>query len=140
MKNLQTFSDKAAIGLSLACAIHCLAFPLLIVLLPSIAALQLNNEAFHIWMIVAVVPTSVYALTMGCKLHKRYRFFTLGIIGLACLILAVALGETLLGEAGEKILTALGAGIIAYGHYKNFRLCQRQDSCACPPNSDEPSK
>ena len=140
MKNLQTVTDKAAIGLSVACAVHCLALPLFIVLLPSIAALRLNDEAFHVWMVVAVVPTSVYALTMGCKRHKRYRFLTLGCIGLACLILAVALGEALLGEAGEKALTAVGAGIIAYAHYKNYRLCRRQDSCVCHDSCDVPSK
>ncbi len=140
MKAIQTFTDKMAISLSLLCALHCLAFPLLIVLLPSLAALPLNDEAFHIWMVLAVIPTSIYALTMGCKQHKRYHLLTLGCIGLACLVMAVALGEVLLGEAGEKILTAVGAGIIAYGHYKNYRLCQNQDKCACPEHSEKLSK
>ena len=136
MNSIQTLTDKAAIGLSALCAIHCLVSPLLIVLLPSLTALQLDNEAFHLWMVVAVVPTSVYALTMGCKQHKRYHLLTYGLIGLSCLILAVVLGESLLGEAGEKILTVLGAVFIAYGHYQNYRLCQRKDSCSCPKNGD----
>ena len=136
MKNLQIFTDKAAIGLSLLCAMHCLAFPLIIVLLPSLAALQLNDEAFHLWMVLAVIPTSVYALTMGCKQHKRYRLLILGVLGLACLISAVVLGETLHSESMEKILTSIGAGIIAYGHYRNYRLCQYQRNCVCPEGQD----
>ncbi len=140
MKNLQILTDKAAIGLSLLCTIHCLAFPLIVVFLPSLAALQLNEEMFHIWMVVAVLPTSTYALTMGCRQHKHYRLLISGLPGLACLVLAVILGETILDEAWEKMLTSLGAGIIAYGHYRNYRLCQHQWNCKCPVYRNEPSK
>ena len=52
---LQEKMDKFAIGLSAMCAIHCLAVPVLLVLLPSAAALGLGNEQFHFWMLVAVM-------------------------------------------------------------------------------------
>ena len=140
MKNFQILTDKAAIGLSLACTIHCLASPLIIALLPSFVALQLNDEAFHMWMVFAVVPMSVYALTMGCRQHRRYHLLTLGLLGISCLILAIVLSEALLGETGEKLLTSLGAGAIAYGHYRNYRLCRYQEQCVCPEHSDKLSK
>lgn len=134
MKTAQAVTDKFAIGLSLMCAIHCLTIPLLLAMLPSMAALQLDNEAFHLWMIVAVLPTSLYALTLGCKQHKRYRLLILGSIGLALLVLALVLGEARIGEVGEKVLTALGAGFVAVGHWFNYRLCriEKQGSCDCP--------
>lgn len=134
MKTAQAVTDKFAIGLSLMCAIHCLTIPLLLAMLPSMAALQLDNEAFHLWMIVAVLPTSLYALTLGCKQHKRYRLLILGSIGLALLVLALVLGEARIGEVGEKVLTALGAGFVAVGHWFNYRLCriEKQESCDCP--------
>ena len=132
MKNLQILSDKVAIGLSLACAIHCLAFPLMVILLPAFAALPLTDEAFHIWMVVAVIPTSLYALSLGCKQHKRYQLIGFGLAGIACLILALVLGEMLLGEAGEKILTTVGVVLLAYGHSQNYRLCRQPIDCACP--------
>lgn len=144
MSNLQTASDKTAIGLSLLCAIHCLAFPLAVVLLPSLAALPLNDEAFHIWMLVAVIPTSIYALTMGCKKHKHFRLLALGFVGISCLIAAVVVGEALHSEIFEKTFTTLGAGVIAFGHFRNYRLCQEtnhasrqgKDACDCPAPSD----
>ena len=136
MKTLQLFTDRAAIGLSFLCTLHCLAVPVLIVLLPSLAALQLDNEAFHIWMVYGVVPTSVFALTIGCKQHKRYRLLFLGLVGITCLILAISLDEVLLGEIGEKVMTLLGAAIIAYGHYTNYRLCQHASSGCCPEHSE----
>tara|TARA_R110001592_G_scaffold363391_1_gene687056 strand:- start:14285 stop:14713 length:429 start_codon:yes stop_codon:yes gene_type:complete len=134
MKTAQAITDKLAIGLSLMCAIHCLTLPLLLALLPSMAALRLDNEHFHFWMVVAVLPSSVYALTLGCKQHKRYQLLILGAIGLALLVLALAMGEERIGNAGEKILTVAGASFVAVGHWLNYRLCQAQArrDCACP--------
>lgn len=134
MKTSQAITDKLAIGLSLACAFHCLALPILVALLPSIAALQLDNEAFHIWMVAIVLPNSIYALSMGCKQHKDYRIFFWGSAGLALLVLALALGEERIGELGEQILTVVGAGFVAVGHWFNFRICftQKHKDCTCP--------
>lgn len=50
MKTAQEYTDNFAIGLSMLCAIHCLLLPLILVALPSLGALQLQNEAFHFWM------------------------------------------------------------------------------------------
>ena len=117
-------TDKLAISISLLCAIHCLFTPLLLLALPSVAALQLDNEAFHFWMVIAVLPTSTYALFMGCKQHRRYRLVFSGLLGLALLLSAVVLGGERIGEFWEKSLTLIGAMVIAYSHLSNFRLCQ----------------
>jgi len=124
-------TDKAAIGLSFLCALHCLALPLAFALFPGVAVSHLSSEAFHLWMVFAVVPLSAYALTLGCDQHKKTYLLGLGFVGLACLILAVVLGESFLGEIGEKSLTLIGAAIVSYGHYKNYRLCRQRDRCEC---------
>jgi len=132
MKNMQSFSDKAAISLSLLCTLHCLALPLAVALLPSMAALSLDDEAFHLWMLLAVMPISVFALTMGCKKHRRYHIVLTGSIGLFILAMTVFLGHEMLGETGEKALTLVGASIIALGHFWNYRLCNTHKNCECP--------
>ncbi|MGY5450047.1 MerC domain-containing protein [Agarivorans sp. MS3-6] len=133
MKVSQAISDKFAIGLSFACAIHCLALPLVFILVPSMVALPLQNEAFHLWMVGAVLPVSIYALTMGCKQHKRTKVLVWGFIGLALLVLALVLGEDRMGEIGEKALTLLGATSVAIGHWLNYRLCHQHEheNCDC---------
>lgn len=128
MKNLQAVSDRFAIGLSLLCAIHCLAVPVLLVMVPSLASLQLDNEDFHTWMVFAVLPVTIYALTLGCKKHQRYKVVFFGLAGLTLLVSALLL-EEIVGEAGEKVLTLFGASLIAWGHYLNFKLCQKHDDC-----------
>lgn len=131
MKTLTQTLDKSAITLSTLCIVHCLALPVLMVLLPSLAVLPLQQEVFHIAMVVCVMPTSIYALTMGCKKHKSTSTVYIGALGLCALIAAVILGESNLSEIGEKLLTTAGALIIAFAHVRNYKLCQRADDCAC---------
>lgn len=130
MRNPQPISDKIAISLSLACAVHCLITPFLLVAVPSLAVLGLGDELFHQTMAVLVIPTSIISLTLGCKLHKRYHLFLLSLIGLTLLIAALMFHDSI-GEYGEKLFTVLGAGFIAYSHYRNFKLCQAHKHCGC---------
>lgn len=130
MRSIQAVTDQTSIGLSLVCAVHCLFVPVLLVAVPSLASLPLESETFHAWMIVAVLPISVFALTLGCKKHKRYKILILGLLGLSSLVSALVF-ESLVGEAGEKLLTLLGAGLIAWGHFTNFKLCQQHDKPNC---------
>ena len=130
--NLNTiFTDKIAISLSSLCIAHCLVFPILTTLLPSFLVLGLDTESFHLWMIISVIPVSIYSLSLGCKKHKKIPVLIIGIIGLSCLIMAFFLGADSLTEMGEKSLTTLGALIISYAHIKNFTLCQHHDKCGC---------
>lgn len=109
MINLQPISDKFAISLSVLCTLHCLLIPSAVILLPSLTALHLEDEIFHIWMIVAVIPVSGYALTMGCNQHKNFRVMIVGLIGLILLVLSAILGHDILTESLEKVLTVVGA-------------------------------
>jgi len=131
MNLLSSYTNNLAIGLSAFCVIHCLASPLLIVLLPGLTALQLENEAFHSWLLMGVIPTSLFSLFMGCKQHRSYRVIIIGICGLLFLVSAVFVEGFDNGELLEKVLTVIGACIVAVGHYFNFRLCRRHQQCEC---------
>lgn len=133
MKTEQVVSDRLAIGLSLVCAIHCLVLPFILILLPGIVVLQLlNNDIFHALIIIAVLPISIYTLTLGCRQHKCYQLLVPGIAGLLLLVTAVILGEETAGEFGEKFLTVLGASLVAIGHLWNYRLRHKLTDCAYP--------
>ncbi|MDA8645787.1 MerC domain-containing protein [Porticoccaceae bacterium] len=131
MRKEQAITDNLAIGLSILCVMQCLAVPSILVLLPSVVAYHLQNEAFHFWMIVVVLPVSVFALTLGCKQHNRYHVMIFGVIGLVLLVSAIVAGDVFFGENGEKILTILGAGFVTVGHLMNFRLCRQSGSEEC---------
>lgn len=124
-------ADKAAISLSLLCALHCLATPVLITLLPSAIALKLDNELFHLWMLIGVVPISLFALTLGCKEHRNLGVAGAGTIGIALMCGAIILGNDLLGPFGERALTLIGAGFVTGSHIRNFIICRQSKVCDC---------
>ena len=126
----QVLSDKTAISLSALCAVHCLLLPLLVVLVPSTASLWFNNEAFHEWLLVAVLVCSSFAFCRGYLRHNKWSIILWGVCGIAFMLLAVLLGHDILGEYGEKSLTLIGATIVAIGHVKNYKTCQQQQ-CKC---------
>ena len=119
--------DKAAIGLSLICVIHCLLTPVAIAVIPALGATFLEDESFHYAVLFLVLPTSLFALGLGCRKHRGIEILITGLIGLSMLLLVPILGEDVTGETGEKILTIAGATIIAFAHVRNFRLCRQHD-------------
>jgi hypothetical protein len=134
--NLNTqLVDRFAIVISSLCVAHCLIFPVLAVLAPSVITLGLKSESFHLWMIVAVIPSSIYALALGCKKHAQKSVFIIGALGLTSLLLAITLGHDILHESGEKALTIVGALLITFAHIRNFKLCKHQDNCGCKSSS-----
>tara|TARA_Y100000994_G_scaffold22501_1_gene16218 strand:+ start:100 stop:498 length:399 start_codon:yes stop_codon:yes gene_type:complete len=130
MLKAQMPSDRIAMGLSLACVLHCFLAPSLIVLSYGVSSFNIESELIHYLIIMLTVPISIFALTLGYKNHKRVSFFVTGVIGISVLILAVIMGEDILGDVGEKGLTLVGSIIVVYAHYSNYRTCQKLD-CTC---------
>lgn len=130
VKYISTNFDKLAIGLSLTCAIHCLLLPITLALLPTLTANIFGDEQFHQWMLIAVLPTSLFALTLGCRQHRNLSILTIGLIGLLILTLTTIFGHDLLGEVGERTASLIGATFIAFSHFKNQALCRRI-KCDC---------
>ena len=133
MLALQEKADKFAISLSLLCALHCAVLPSLWVLIPSFVTLEFDSELIHWWMLVIVIPVSGIALVSGTRKHGNYMLLLMGLIGLLVLASAVILGEDLLGESGEKLVTVFGSAIVAVAHFRNYRFCRDMD-CSCHNN------
>ena len=114
--------DRAAIGFSAVCVVHCLALPLLLILIPTLATLPIADERFHLLLVFLVLPTSVLALFIGYRRHQDRAVLYWGITGVTLLVLTAMLGHDLLGDTGERLLTVLGAVLVAVGHIRNFRL------------------
>jgi len=117
--------DKLGIILSSVCLVHCLITPVAVTMLPIISLNTFVEDLlFHQLMLWIVLPTSVAALFLGCRKHKKIAIAGTGIIGMAILILVAAYGHDVFGEAGEKVATSIGGLILALSHYLNYRACQ----------------
>ena len=121
--------DKVAIGLSLACALHCLVVPVIVSLYPSVITAGLQDERIHLALLAFVIPISAFSLTMGCRQHSKLPVISVGAAGIFVLILSALLGHELGGESLEVAGTLLGSGLVACSHVLNFKLCRASDGC-----------
>ena len=133
MFKTQYASDSLAMGLSTACAIHCFFAPTLIIFSYGISTFSLESELVHYAIVALAVPISSIALAIGYRNHKKASYAILGIVGLSVLILAVILGENLLSELGEQLVTLAGSILVAFSHFKNYRTCKELE-CSCHDN------
>jgi len=130
MRATQKISDKFTISLSTICVMHCFFAPSFLVLFSSFESIQYDNELIHFLFLLMTVPVSFFALTLGLKNHKKFSFFLIGIAGLIILILALILGQGILGELGEKLVTLVGSIIVVFAHFKNYQTCIHTE-CSC---------
>ena len=130
MIKTQQTSDKLAITLSMICFIHCFFVPSFLILGAGYLSFAIDNELVHKLIVLLAIPISILALSIGYKNHKTSSFIPMAVFGLTLLILAVVLGESVLGEIGERILTLFGSASLAYAHYRNYKTCKELD-CSC---------
>ena len=109
------------------CTIHCLFLPVILVVFPALGATLFGEELFHVLLLWLVIPLSVIALSLGCRRHKDRLVAAIGLVGLTFLVVAASLGHDFLGETNERILTIIGAAVIAMGHLRNYSLCRREE-------------
>ncbi|MFN0039060.1 MAG: MerC domain-containing protein [Burkholderiales bacterium] len=116
--------DQIAVFLSGLCMVHCLMLPVLLIFLPALGAL-LDDLAFHLLMLIGVLPVSGYALVSGYRNYRSRTAAVLGGIGLAILALAAFAGHSLFGEILERWVTIAGSILIAVAHLTNISHCRK---------------
>lgn len=126
--DIRTIADGLGVIGATACALHCVALPVLLVLGTTVPTVFFLEEGFHKTMLWLVVPSAVLAFAIGCWQHRDRRVLLLGALGLGGMVLAGTILHDLLGETGERVVTLVSAGFLIAAHYRNFKLC-RSDSC-----------
>jgi len=118
--------DFAGIGLSVACAAHCLLAPALLSAIPLAGLEFIGHEAVESGMIALVALLAAFTFSNGYRIHQRTGHLVFGVIGLAIfLLLRPAVGESL-----EPIATLFGGNAFVIGHFLNWKwsrgkACQR---------------
>lgn len=126
-----TWGDRIAITVSMLCAIHCLLLPILLVALPALSTTIIADEVVHLVLVVVAIPFSLFALTLGCKLHQRKSFIAIGVFGLVLMLLALVSENLGFWHDAERVLTLSGALVVAFAHLRNFKLCRQVEDCSC---------
>lgn len=117
--------DQVGAGLSLVCAVHCMATPLLLSLLPFVGLGFLANEVVENLLLGTSLVLAVGSLCWGFHIHHQRR--TLLLLGAA--LLFIVGGRFSLEETVEVVCVVLGAGLLASGHLLNRHLCKTCLQC-----------
>jgi len=115
--------DKIAVGLSGLCLLHCLALPFVIAFVPFLG--QLEDDHLHTELLLFVIPVSVIALTVGYRRHGQINVLFWGAAGLAILTIGALVVHDLYGLIADRVMTVAGSVILAFTHYRNFRLAKK---------------
>lgn len=114
--------DRAALGASFLCLVHCLALPLLFAALPALSHVIAIPESFHVWILLFAVPASGAALLGGRARHRASWPSGAGACGLLCLVLGAFAVER---ASDETAITVAGSLMLAAAHVANWRLRHR---------------
>ncbi len=111
-----TASDKLGQALSVICMIHCVATPVVVGLLPTLAAPLAHT---HPIILVFVLITALWAFVPGYLHHRSIAVLALALVGIACLATAVLAFDA---DAAIHIgLTVVGATLMLAAHLVNQR-------------------
>lgn len=122
--------DRIAISLSSLCAIHCVALPIVAIIMPLLSSTiehgsTLHEFWFHRFILIFILPISIFALVSGYRCHKQVLPVLIASIGLVILLFTAMFADNLitkhaLPHSGETILTILAGIIHAAGHILNM--------------------
>ncbi len=115
------FRDRLAIFLSALCVLQCLFLPFVVTLLPFLDMWWLSDAVLHPFLLVFVVPLTFYALLPARVKHGSNVPIKLAIPGLVMLFAGVFMEQTI----AEKVLTVIGATLLAAAHTKNIFLMRK---------------
>ena len=115
------FADVLGMVLSGTCMVHCMLLPFAVAAFPFLQYDVLEEETFHILMLVVILPTSLGAFVFGAWRHRDMKTIALGLTALAVLIVIAFFGHTYLGYLGERIATTVAGALLAAAHVLNYR-------------------
>ncbi len=118
-------SVACAACLPFACAIHCLAMPLLGAVLPLIGLSFLANERVEFILIASAIGLAIGSLAWGVRRHRNWRAFLVLIAALAFIVTA----QTVVEGTFEVVLYSIGGILLASSHLVNRHLCKTCPTC-----------
>ena len=117
--------DLAGMGLSVACAIHCLATPVLLSTVSVLGFEFLGHEGFESGMIAAIALLAGFTFINGFRMHGKKGHFLLGVIGLAIFLLV----RPFVDHSLEPFATLLGGTAFVLGHFLNRKWSKPLEHC-----------
>ena len=111
---------------SLACAVHCAVFPLILAALPALGLAWLDSEWVDWTMVLLPAGIALRAHQGGFTVHRRCLPAGVAVVGLLTIVTTICL---LKGNASQHYMQASGAVVVASSHFLNRHLCRTCTVC-----------
>ena len=121
----QGFVDTTGACLSFACAVHCLAMPLLVAVLPLCGLGFLVSEGAELFIIIGAIGLAIVSLAWGVRHHQSWRAFLILVVALAFIVTSHTFAE----GSFEVMLHGVGGILLASAHLANRHLCKTCPVC-----------
>jgi hypothetical protein len=121
--------DRLGIVASAACAIHCLALPVILSLSSVFAHFLPTEEHTHRTLAVAVALIGSLALGTGYRKHRRAGPFIFMAVGLGLILATAYEGDRLPSHAVEVAITMVGSCCMIVAHRMNHTFCRECVRC-----------
>lgn len=120
--------DRTGMAASWLCAIHCLALPFAVSILPLVGLSFLLSETTERAFIgISIVIAGLSLLPAYLRQHRRSRSLLLFTSGISLIITSHLLFEESLVLKASFLIA--GGALITTAHFVNRRLCRECDSC-----------
>jgi hypothetical protein len=121
----RSWLDSLGTTVSLACAIQCSLFPLLVGVLPIIGLGFLLGDRLEQVFLATSLVLAVSSFGSGFRAHRRFYIFAF-LLSASALILV---GRLWVDPSYEVPLVVSGTLVLATGHIVNHRLCRLCATC-----------
>lgn len=118
--------DRWGMAASALCVAHCIATPVVALVLPAMAAAE---GVTHGVLGVAIVLFALLAFVPGLRMHGKQRVLMLGTTGVTLIWAALLLPEALVDDPVREAMTVLGGLAMVTAHVFNVVLCRRCSVC-----------
>jgi hypothetical protein len=121
----RTWMDSLGTTVSIACAIQCTFFPLLLSVLPLVGLGFLAGDGIEQVFIVTSIVLAVGGFSWGFRHHRRFYIFLFLVSGLALIFI----GRVWVADGFEIPVVVSGTLVLTSGHLLNRRLCRLCVAC-----------
>jgi hypothetical protein len=122
----RSWIDTLGATVSIACAIQCSIFPLLVGILPLLGLGFLVGDSVEQFFVGISIILGLSSFTWGFRYHRRFHIFVFLISALAL----ISAGHFWAGDRYETPIVVSGTLVLATGHFLNRRMCRLCKECA----------
>ena len=112
--------DKISVLISVVCLVHCISFPVLLLIGSSMSLLSFfSDHLLHQVLLFIVLPLSYFSLIGGYRTHGNRIMGAPALVGISCLGIGVSYHDH---ASVELLLTVVGSMLLASAHLFNLYL------------------